>query len=448
MSVFGAAQDDAGGWWVNGMEGVYRFPPGELERALDDSTYVATSRTFDETDGMPGAPIKAYYSPLVAKSGDGKIWVAADSGLGYVDPLRLPPLEAPPVSIEVMRVEGREFAIADSARIPPGARDFEIDYTSLTFRTPERVRFRYRLDGIDTTWREVGDRRRAYFNGLAPGSYRFRVTASYGDGVWNEAGAGWSFRVLPAWYQAWWFRILAVAAIAALGGTVVALVQRGRHLRAQQVLEQKHAATLAERARIAQDLHDTLLQGFAGVTMQLKVAELALPDEPDVAAETLLRVQQLARESLREARERVWEMRDSRLGGGHLRAALESIARERTAGTGIEVSVQAEGEERQVPAAVEDAAFRIGREAIVNAVRHAGARRVELQLEVGPAALRLVVRDDGRGFTPQAGEDARRQGHFGLSGMRERAQHFGGRCEIVADPRGGTTVTLDLPLRQ
>jgi signal transduction histidine kinase len=152
-----------------------------------------------------------------------------------------------------------------------------------------------------------------------------------------------SFRVLPAWYQTAWSRAFVVLLVGALGAAAAVLVQRGRHVRWQAALKAQYEATLAERARIAQDLHDTLLQGFAGVTLQLKTAELALPEAPDVAAETIMRVQQLARDSLREARERVWDMRETDLGSDDLPTALEAIASERTLGTGIEVSVSTTG---------------------------------------------------------------------------------------------------------
>jgi signal transduction histidine kinase len=446
-TVMGMAQDETGAWWLATLPGILRFPPGEIEHMVADSTYVPRFRTFDESDGMVGALVKGYYGSVLVKSGDGRIWVTTDSGLAVIDPAHLPDALPPPVSLEVTRIAGREMAIADAAELPPRLADLEIDYTSLTFSTPERVRFRYRLVGADTSWHDVGVRRRAYFTQLAPGSYRFEVTAGYEDGAWNETGASWSFRVLPAWYQTLWFKAAVVLLVGGLIAAATALVQRGRHRRVQQALRKEYEATLAERARIAQDLHDTLLQGFAGVTLQLKAAELALPEEPDVAAETILRVQQLARESLREARERVWDMRETELGGDDLLAALEAIARERTSGTGIEVSVVSAGQRRRLTRSLEEAAFRIGREAVVNAVRHAEAHRVEIHLDFGPTLLRLEIHDDGRGFTPADAESARRNGHFGLSGMHQRAAHLGGRCEVRPRPGGGSVVVLELPLK-
>jgi len=447
-SVYWITDAEDGAWWLATPDGVLRLPPGEADRGLAESTHVLRYRSFDARDGLPGIMARTGGGPLVTRGADGRIWVGTDSGVANVDPRSLQPAKAPPVLIEALRIDGRELRASDGIAIPPKSRDLEIDYTAATLAIPERVQFRYQLEGEDPAWRDVGTRRRAYYTGLGPGTYRFRVTASSGDGVWNETGASLEFRVLPAWYQTAWFRAGAVLLIAALGAAAAALVQRRRHRRSQEALRGRYEATLVERARIAQDLHDTLLQGFAGVTLQLKTAELALPEQPDVAAETITRVQQLARASLREARERVWEMREPDLGAHDLLAALESVARERTLGSGIEVSVTTAGQRRRLTRSLEDGAFRIGREAIVNAVRHAEPRRIEIEVDFRPTSLRLEVRDDGRGFTRDEAEKARGNGHFGLSGARERATRLGGACDVRPRPGGGTVIALELPLAE
>ncbi|MDF2773659.1 MAG: two-component system sensor protein, partial [Geminicoccaceae bacterium] len=443
-AVFGITEDDTGAWWLASRAGLLRLDREELARAFTDTTHALQYRVFDRLDGLPGA-IAMTKLKVLTRSADGRIWVGADEGVASIDPRHLDGNDVPlNVLVETVRIDGREVAPFDLRAVPPGSSALEIDYTATALSFPERVQFRYRLEGADPTWRDVGTRRRAYYTDLSPRSYRFRVSANDGDGNWIEAAA-WSFRVLPAWYQTLWFRALAILLIGSAGGLAVALVQRRRHVRAQAELKRQYEITLAERVRVAEDLHDTLLQGFAGVNLQLIAAELALPTQPEVAAATLVRVQRLTEESLREARERVWEMRDAALASDDLATALETIARDRTAGTPTEVEVTTTGNPRRLPASVEDAAFRIGREAIVNVVRHAEASRIEIHLDFRANTFHLEVRDNGRGVNPDEAAAARKQGHFGLNGIEHRASLMGGHCEVRPRAGGGTIVALQLP---
>ena len=214
----------------------------------------------------------------------------------------------------------------------------------------------------------------------------------------------------------------------------------------QAALRARFEAALAERTRIAQELHDTLLQGFAGVTLQLKAAELALPDQPDVAAETLARVHRLATEALREARESVWDLRGSELDERDLIEALRGRAKAATGGSSLVVSVTARGEPRRLPRHIEAAALRVGREALANAAKHAEASRIDIDLQFDAALLALQIRDDGRGFSQDQLETAIGNGHFGITSMQERARQAGGTCEVGPGVTGGTVVTLRLPL--
>lgn len=447
-AVFAMQEDDLGARWLATPAGLIRLAPGELERALVDTGHVIQYRTFDRFDGLPGS-IPLSMLPMLTRSMDGRIWVAADEGVAVIDPRDLGRNDVPlNVLVETVHIDGRELPPFDINSVPARTSDLEIDYTSTALSIAEKVQFRYRLEGVDTTWREVGARRRAYYTGLAPGSYRFLVSANRGDGHWDETGASWSFRVLPAWYQTGSFRTLMVLLIGSLGGLVVWVVQRRRHLRSQAELKRQYEVTMAERARIAEDLHDTILQGFAGVNLQLIAAELALPTQPEVAAETIVRVQRLTEESLREARQRVWEMRDATASSDDLATTLETIARDRTANMPIDVAVTTSGSPRPLPRSLEDAAFRIGREAIVNAVRHARASRIEIHLEFATSSFHLEVRDDGRGVDPIEAAEARKRGHFGLGGIESRASNLGGCCEVRPRPGGGTTVALELPLGQ
>ncbi len=444
-TIFGVAEDAAEAWWIVTPDGVFRIARGVMDSVLADSTATVRYRAFDQRDGLPGAISVGGLGPPITRSADGRIWVAADRGVASVDPRTLAPPAAPPVVIEALRVEGRELPLTDRVVVPPASSSIEIDYTAATLALPERVQFRYRLEGQDPGWHQAGPNRQATYTSLKAGRYSFHVSASNGDGVWSEPGSILQFRVLPAWYQTLWFRSALALLIVSFSAGAAWLVQRRRHQHSQQALQARYEATLAERTRIAQDLHDTLLQGFAGVSLQLKAAERALPEEPDVAAETLMHVQRLTRNTLREARARVLDLNEPDL-GHDLATALEASARELIARTRIELAMRTHGERRRLPRTVEAAALRIGREAIANAVRHAEPSRIEIVVVFDGAALRLEVRDDGRGFSLDQGEVARRHGHLGLTGMRDRAARVGGTCEVRPGPERGTVVAVELPL--
>lgn len=447
-SVYGLAQDADGAWWLATELGVLRLPAGELDRAMADSLYRVRFDSFTLVDGLPGVPLfHSRMSPVEVRTADGRIWFSTDHGIAYVDPRRIPknPL-APPVRVEAVTIDGKPVAPDSGMTLAHDVGAVEITYTGLSLSIPERVRFRYRLEGADKNWVDAGTRRQAFYNGLRPGAYRFRVIASNNDGVWNEVGATWSFRVVPAFYQTAWFLMLVGLSGVAFIWSLATLVVRRRHHQASALLKSQFNAALAERSRIAQELHDTLLQGFAGVALQLKRARLALPEQPDVADETLARVEQQTWEALRETRESVWDMRATDLDEADLAAALEASARAATAGISLDVKVTTKGARRRLPRALETTAFRIGREAVANAVKHAEARRLDIEVEFAPAALILRVRDDGRGFTADQRDRATREGHFGISGMIERARRAGGSCELRPGPNGGTVVDLQLPL--
>jgi len=447
-SVYGIAEDNDGAWWIASQTSVLRIPAGELDHAIADSAHRVRYRSFDILDGLPGRPQNDFATPVVARTTNGRIWFVTSNGIAYVDPGQIPRNTVPPpVHIEAVKVAGRELSLADGIRLSHQTKDLEIDYTALSLSIPERVHFRYKLEGWDTEWRDVGTRRQAYYTGLAPGKYRFRVAASNNDGVWNEAGAAWSFSVEPAFYQTTWFLLLSVLLSAGVMWSVGAFVVRRRTRLARALLQSQFQAALAERSRIATDLHDTLLQGFAGLTLELKTVELALPEQPDVAAETLARVQQLAGAALREARESVWDLRSTGLDELDLVEALQARAVAATVGADTAVKVSTSGERRRLPRDVEVAAFRIGREAVANAVRHADARVIEIALDYGPSALTLEVRDNGCGLTDAQRAAATKSGHFGITGMEERARRAGGSCEVRPRLGGGTVVALQLPLQ-
>jgi len=444
-TVSGVAEDSEGAWWLLTRTGVLRLPPGEIERAMDDTSHVLEYRRFDGRDGVSGALTS------ITAGADGRIWVATDSVVSSINPRSLPRSVVPPVLIEAVRVDNREVPISDAVKIAPNGRDYEIDYTSTALGMADRIQFRYRLDGEDPGWREVGSRRRAYYTSLSPGEYAFRVSASNGDGIWNEAPAVLRFRVLPAWYQTLWFQAGVVLLILGVGAATAWNVQRLGQQRLREVLTRQHEATLAERTRLAGELHDTLLQAFTGVTLQLEALRGRILGAPREAEQDLGRTLKVADVALRDARSAVWDMRVPAL-EGDVAAALEDFAREAIAshvsagGEPAELAMSITGQRRRLSPAVETAVHRIGCEAVANALRHGGAKHIRVAIEFEGEDLCVEVCDDGCGFDQAQLNPAEGRGHWGLVGMEERARKARGTLDVRSAPGTGTTVRLRVPL--
>jgi signal transduction histidine kinase len=248
------------------------------------------------------------------------------------------------------------------------------------------------------------------------------------------------------WYQTIWFRYATILLIGAFGAMVAVLVQRQRHLLAQHALRKQYDATLAERARIAQELHDTLLQGFTGITIQLRAIQRVLSRRPEEGAAALETALSAADTALRDARNSIWDLRAVELEGHDLPEALDGAVRSVVAGSSVALEFIVRGERRPLPPLVETTALRIGREAVLNALKHADAHKVDVHLEYGAQFLSLRVRDDGHGMTPHTPAAAANEGHFGIAGMRERAHRAAGTIEITSEPESGTTVRVSLPI--
>lgn len=439
-------------FWLYMACGLVRVARTELEAwsaaAERDVKRQVRVTVFDSSDGVRTHSTTTGFSPSVAKSADGKIWFLPWDGASVVDPRVLPFNRlSPPVYITRITADHNTYnaprAGSAPVRLPALVRDLEIDYTALSMVAQEKVFFRYRLEGRDPDWKDVGTRRSAYYDSLSPGTYRFRVMACNNSGVWAEAGTFPELSVPPAYYQATWFRVSAVAVMVAL---LVALYQ----MRLRQVARQfniRMEERLAERTRIAQELHDTLLQGFLSASMQLDVATDSLPADSKVKA-TLTRVLQLMRQVVDEGRNAVRGLRSYGSESLDLEHAFSLVQQEvgACAGNGqpIGFRVIVEGQRRPLHPLLRDEAYRIGREALLNAFRHARARHVEVELNYSQSHLRILVRDDGCGIDPQILVSGR-DGHWGLSGMRERAEQIGGRLQLSSSPMAGTEVELSVP---
>src|SRR5262249_48425994 len=382
--------------------------------------------------------------PQVARSSDGRLWFLPFDGVSIVDPRHLPFNKLPPpVHVEQVIVDHKTYDSASPPNgvlpLPPLVRDLQIDYTALSLARPAKGRLRYKLEGWDPDWQDVGNRRQAFYSNLPPRDYRFRVTACNNSGVWNEAGASLDFSVDPAYYQTAWFRFASVAALLAVAAALYRLRLRQVTRQMRLRLDARHE----ERERIARDLHDTLLQSVQGLVLKFDAVARKLP--PDEAArqaieETLDRADQV----LAEARDRIRTLRADE-SVVDLPAAFQRVAEEASRDGAPAFTSVVEGRTRELDPLVRAEAYSIGREALINAITHSGGRHVEMEITYDHRQFRLRGRDDGRGIDPEVLGKGGRSGHWGLQGMRERAQRIGAHLDLWSRPGAGTEVELTIP---
>jgi signal transduction histidine kinase len=308
-------------------------------------------------------------------------------------------------------------------------------YTGIYLSAPERVRYSYRLEGLDGEWVRSVARRVTNYNSLPHGQYRFTVRAGVPNGPLGESS--FAFELLPHFYETAWFRYFC-AALAAAG------IWGLYNLRLRQI-RQRFSLVLDERGRLAREIHDTLAQGFVGISSQLDAVALTLNGHVDVARKHLDLARKMVRHSLTEARRSVMDLRASALEGHDLPAALSEAAPQWTAGSTVEIRVDVEGDNRPLPEETEQHLLRIAQEAVTNAVKHAHASQVRIHLEMAKRKLSLRVADNGQGFE-QDEAFSEVGGHFGLLGMRERAERLGGELLLHSEPGRGTEVAVTVPL--
>jgi signal transduction histidine kinase len=311
----------------------------------------------------------------------------------------------------------------------------QIAFSVLTLTDPARVRFRYRLDDYDRDWVDAGVARQASYTNLPPGHYRFRVLANGGDGVWRDASAGWNFSVEPIFYQTQWFQALCIFAISLL-------VYASWRVHVRQVRRQ-FALVLAERIRMSRAIHDTLLQGLAALALQVDDLTHTVETSPQAARERTLHIRRQVEDSIREARQSIWNLRSRNLATRDLPRALREAGERVIAGRPVKLDVKVSGAARASASPMDEQLLLIGQEAVSNAVRHGRATAVTVELDYDGEETRLRVRDDGCGFDPD--EACQRQGHYGLVSMRERAAQVRGRLVISSVPGKGTAVEAIVP---
>ncbi len=440
-SLWGIVETAAGELWAAGTGGIVRFTRAQLQEVLRKGGPLHDEvRIFDVRDGLPSSPTALRPNPPVVEAADGTLWFSFPGGLGYIDPAHLVRNTLPPpVLITGIAAAGWNWPpYQHNIRLPVGTTQLRIAYTANTFSVPERVHFRYRLEGLDPGWQDVGNRREAVYTNVSPGTYRFRVIASNNDGVWNLTGATFSFTILPAFYQTMWFYVACVVAAITLLYALYRVRQVTAAARAR--LEER----ITERERIARELHDTLLQGLQGLILRFHAVAMRIPPhEPayEMMESALTRADQV----LIESRDRVKDIRLSVQATADLSEALAAIGNELSQTHPVQLRVEVNGVARTLHPAARDEVIMIAREALSNAFRHSGAAQIEVEIEFTWLELRMRIRDNGKGFEVRLLQSDIGSGRWGLRGMRERAKNIRGRLRIWSRSGLGTEVELKVP---
>jgi signal transduction histidine kinase len=435
-SVSGIVETADGDLWLNSDEGVTRVPAAELRHAQRDPGYRARADRFGIRDGLEGAAVHIRPLGTAVEGTDGRLWFTTQTSIAWLDPRQIRRnLLPPPVQIRTLEADGTQYTTSDRVTLPRRTTALSVAYTALSLAVPERVRFRYRLVGVDTAWQDAGARREAFYTNLRPGAYRFQVIAANDDGVWNTTGAALEFVIPPTFVQTNAFFLLCIAGSA----TTLWLLVQWRQRRATAAMRARFDATFAERLRVARELHDTLLSGVAGLAMRLDAVAMRARSSSSVDVAALDQLREQARLTLTEAREAVVGMRASGDALVPLSARLANAARRVFAETDVDVRLVVTGPQRRHGQALEEEVLRIAMEAMTNARDHAHGRTVTVTCAYGERELCVRVRDDGRGFDPAR---AMANGHFGMAGMRERAASIGARLTVTSAPGRGTDVLL------
>jgi len=427
-----------GDWlWLSTTRGLCRVSRRQLDDYAAHRRSSLTPEDYDMSDGLRSAQCAAY--PLSAggtRSADGRLWFTTTRGMAAISPAaHKAEAPAPMPHVVSMTADGREVNLFEPARLAPGNGRVQIRYTGLYLSAPERVEYSYKLEGLDADWVRSGNRRMINYNSLKHGRYRFHVRAQAPGGA--AAETYFDFELMPYYYETLWFRLACLSA-------AIAIVWGWHRLRLRRIGD-RFALVLQERARLAREIHDTLAQGFVGISSQLDAVAMCMPEDASAARKFLDLARRMARHSLTEARRSVMDLRAAALEDQDLRAALESGARSWAAGTGVEIEVSASGPQKPLPGETEQHLLRIAQESVTNALKHSGASKIRIELAADPKSVRLRICDDGCGFD-QKDVFSSLGGHFGLLGMRERAERLGGAFRLASRPGEGTEVEVTAPI--
>ncbi len=435
-TIYGILEDNEEHLWFSARNGIFRVPKADLGSASGELPPTMQVVSYGTADGMKNRECSSGGHPVAWKMNNGTLWFATLMGVSFIDPARASEKRiAPLVAIERVFVDDHEISPNGLVPLQAGAHRLEVRYSGLSFGAPQDVHYRYRLEGFDPEWIDAGTRRAAFYTNLPPGKYRFHVYAASKDGTWSTEGASVELRKYPHVYQTVWFYVLIFL------GAVLAGYGIYRY-RVHQV-EARFGAVLQERGRIAREIHDTLAQDLVGVSVQLEVVSRLMTTSAEAARNQLNQARTLVRKGIEDARISIWDLRSQ--GHEDLPARLTNAVTTATAHSSTKVYVQVKGTYRPLEQRVEGELLRIGQEAVVNAARHAQATRIDVELAYDDSFLRMSVTDDGRGFAG-AQNATSPDGHYGIRGMRERAESIRAQLKLESELGAGTRVSVELPV--
>jgi signal transduction histidine kinase len=440
--VSGILEAKSGDLWFSTFKGAVRVTAADLDLALQSRTYELPFELFDADDGFPGLSQPGAGGRTLVEGSDGRLWFAGSLNIAVLDPANIRRNTIPPpISIRVLTAAGRKYSRTDALSLAAGTRDLQVDYTGLSLSRPDRIRFRYRLEGFDEAWVEAGPRRQAFYTNLGPGHYTFRVAAANESGIWNESGATLDIMIPPTFVQSKAFVVLCIAAAALLLWLTYSLRVRRLTAGLRNRLEER----VAERERIARELHDTLLQGVQGLILKFQVATEEIPH--DIPARQMMEeALDRADDVLIEGRDRVKDLRIQPSTAPDLPQAIGVIGAELANGHSNHFDLSVEGAPRSLDPIVREESLRIAHEALTNAFRHARATKIEAEIIYDRSELRVRFRDDGCGIESSILETGRPD-HWGLPGMRERAKKIRANFEVWSRQGAGTEIELRVPAR-
>jgi signal transduction histidine kinase len=437
-----------GDLWLNGLGGIIHLRRAEILEALKNPAHEVRGERFGRREGLPGLPSQLGKLPTAIEGTDGRLWFTANLGVVSLDPARtLKQIPPPPVTIESVSGDDKAYPVDSPIRLPAHTSSVQISYAAVSLSDPEAVHFRYKLRETDRDWHESATSNVSYRN-LPPGSYHFVVNASDRNGLWSDNTASAEFIVLPAFYQTSWFRALCL-------GAFLALLWAAYEFRIRQLHREFSMATearLNERARIARELHDTLLQSVQGLMFSFQAARNLLPERTDEAIRTLDHAIREGDQAIAEGRDAIQGLRDNPALESNLedllRAAGTELARSsREVAEPPAFQVTLEGARQPLSPLLQDEIYRIAREVLRNAFRHAHASRIEAEIAYDPEFFRLRIRDNGKGIDRKVLDEGARPGHWGWPGVRERANRIGAQLKLWSELGAGTEVDLTVPAR-